>query len=112
MRDALKEVAQLPRVYVKISDVPRRVDGRLVEDPAFYRPGLDALWSLFGPDRAIYGSNWPVSDLVAPYASMYKIVGTYFAGKSDADAQKFFWKNSLAAYSWVPRGKATSLVPK
>jgi predicted TIM-barrel fold metal-dependent hydrolase len=112
MRDALKELAQLPRVYVKISDVPRRVDGRLVEDPAFYRPGLDALWSLFGPDRAIYGSNWPVSDLVAPYASMYKIVGTYFAGKSDADAQKFFWKNSLAAYSWVPRGKATRLVPK
>jgi len=109
MRDALKEVAQLPNVYVKISDVPRRVDGRLVEDPAFYRPGLDALWSLFGPDRAIYGSNWPVSDLVAPYASMYKIVAAYFATKEDAEAQKFFWKNSLAAYSWVPRGRAAGL---
>ena len=112
MRAALKEVAQLPKVYIKISDVPRQIGGRLVEDPEFYRPALDALWSLFGPDRAIYGSNWPVSDLVAPYASMYKIVSTYFAGKSNADAQKFFWKNSLAAYSWVPRGKAASLVPK
>ena len=112
MRDALKEVAQLPRVYIKISDVPRQVGGRLVEDPEFYRPGLDVLWSLFGPDRAIYGSNWPVSDLVAPYASMYKIVAGYFAGKGEADAQKFFWKNSLAAYSWVPRGKAASLVRK
>ena len=112
MRDALKEVAQLPRVYIKISYVPRQVGGRLVEDPEFYRPGLDVLWNLFGPDRAIYGSNWPVSDLVAPYASMYKIVAAYFAGKSDADAQKFFWKNSLAAYSWLPRGKAASLVRK
>ena len=112
MRDALKEVAQLPRVYIKISDVSRLVGGRLVEDPEFYRPGLDVLWSLFGPDRAIYGSNWPVSDLVAPYASMYKIVAGYFAGKGEADAQKFFWKNSLAAYSWVPRGKAASLVRK
>jgi len=49
------------------------------------RPGLDALWSLFGPDRAIYGSNWPVIDLVAPYASMYKIVADYFAAKGEAD---------------------------
>jgi predicted TIM-barrel fold metal-dependent hydrolase len=83
-----------------------------VEDPEFYRPGLDVLWNLFGPDRAIYGSNWPVSDLVAPYASLYKIVASYFAGKGEAAAQKFFWKNSLSAYSWLPRGKAASLVPK
>lgn len=112
MREALKEVAQLPEVYVKISDVPRKVDGRLVEDAEYYRPVLDALWSLFGPDRAIYGSNWPVSDLVAPYDQMYKIVSQYFANKSDARRQKFFWKNSLAAYSWVPRGAARSLVRK
>ena len=112
MRDALKEVAQLPKVYIKISDLPRQVGGRLVEDPEFYRPGLDVLWNLFGPDRAIYGSNWPVSDLVAPYDSMYKIVARYFTGKTDAARRKFFWKNSLAAYSWVPRGKAVGLVSK
>ena len=82
MRNALHEAAQLPGVYIKISNVPRQVGGRLVQDPEFYRPGLDALWNLFGPDRAIYGSNWPVSDLVAPYASMYKIVANYFAGKT------------------------------
>jgi predicted TIM-barrel fold metal-dependent hydrolase len=112
MREALKEVAQLPKVYIKISDVPRHADGHLVEDAEFYRPGLDVLWNLFGPDRAIYGSNWPVSDLVAPYGNMYKIVAAYFAGKTDADAQNFFWKNSLSAYSWQPRGKARSLVTK
>ena len=112
MRDALKEVAQLPRVYVKISDVPRQVGGRLMEDAEFYLPGLDVLWNLFGHDRAIYGSNWPVSDLVAPYGSMYKIVAGYFAGRPEADAQKFFWKNSLAAYSWLPRGKAGNLLRK
>ena len=112
MREALKEIAQLPKVYIKISEVPRQAGGNLVEDAEFYRPGLDGLWSLFGPDRAIYGSNWPVSDLVAPYGSMYKIVAAYFAGKTEADAQKFFWKNSISAYSWLPRGKARSLVTK
>jgi L-fuconolactonase len=112
MRDALREVAQLPKVNIKISDVPRQVGGRLMEDAEFYRPLLDALWNLFGPDRAIYGSNWPVSNLVAPYASMHKIVAAYFAGKTEAEAQKFFWKNSLAAYSWVPRGRASGLVSR
>jgi predicted TIM-barrel fold metal-dependent hydrolase len=112
MRDALKEVAQLPQVYIKISDVPRQVAGRLMEDAEFYRPGLDVLWNLFGPDRAIYGSNWPVSDLVAPYGSMFRIVADYFAAKPDAAAQKLFWKNSLAAYRWLPRGKARSLVAR
>jgi L-fuconolactonase len=112
MREALHEVAQLPGVYIKLSDVPRQVDGRLVVDPEFYRPSLDTLWNLFGSDRAIYGSNWPVSDLVAPYASMYGIVANYFAGKTESDAQKFFWKNSLAAYSWVPRGKAANMLQK
>jgi predicted TIM-barrel fold metal-dependent hydrolase len=112
IRNALQELAQLPGVYIKISDVPRQVGGRLVEDPEFYRSGLDVLWSLFGPDRAIYGSNWPVSDLVAPYASMFKVVANYFAGKGEAAAHKFFWKNSLAAYSWVPRGKAANLLRK
>jgi predicted TIM-barrel fold metal-dependent hydrolase len=112
MREALKDVAQLPRVYIKISDVPRQVSGQLVEDAGFYRPGLDVTWSLFGPDRAIFGSNWPVSDLVAPYGSMFNIVAGYFAGKRETDVQKFFWKNSLAAYSWLPRGKAHSLVAR
>jgi L-fuconolactonase len=112
MRAALSEAAQLPKVYIKISDVPRQANGRLVEEPEFYRPALDALWDLFGPDRALYGSDWPVSDLVAPYASMYEIVATYFAAKSDVEAQKFFWRNSLAAYSWLPRGKASNLLAK
>jgi predicted TIM-barrel fold metal-dependent hydrolase len=112
LRRALVEVAQLPNVCIKISEVPRRAGGRLIEDADFYRPTLDALWDLFGPDRAFYGSNWPVSDLVAPYADLYKIVTTYFAAKGETAAQKFFWKNSLAAYSWLPRGKAARLLPK
>jgi L-fuconolactonase len=110
MRDALKEVAELPNVYVKISDVPRQRDGKLIEDMEFYRPGLDVLWNLFGPDRAVYGSNWPVSDLVAPYPVMHQIVVDYFKGKSAAEAEKFFWRNSLAAYRWRPRGAAVGLV--
>ncbi len=112
MREALRVVAGLPNVFAKISNVPRKVAGRLMEDAGFYRPGLDALRQLFGDDRIIYGSNWPVSDLVAPYDQMFRIMADYFEGLDAINAEKFFWKNSLAAYRWIPRGAAAKLMAK
>jgi L-fuconolactonase len=107
-RRALTSIADLPNVYAKISNVVRRVDGRIVEDAEFYRPGLDMLWELFGPDRAMFGSNWPVSNRVAPYAGVYKVLADYFSTKERSEAEKFFWKNSQAAYQWKTRGETPS----
>ena len=107
-RRALTRIAELPNVYAKISDVVRRVDGRIVEEPEFYHPVLDILWELFGPDRAMFGSNWPVCERVAPYASVVKVVADYFSTKERSEAENFFRTNSQAAYQWKPRGKAPS----
>jgi len=109
VRRALGEIARLPNVYAKVSNVARRAEGRLIADPQFYRPGLDLLWELFGPDRAFFGSNWPVSERVAPYAVVHQIVADYFAAQGKEAAEKFFWKNSRAAYRWLPRGAAREL---
>jgi L-fuconolactonase len=107
MQAALAE--RLPQVYAKVSNVVRRTNGRVITDLAVYRPRLDALWELFGVDRLVFGSNWPVSNLVAPYEALHKIVAEYFGGKDQAAAEKFFWRNSRRAYSWLPRGKAKEL---
>lgn len=112
MRKALEPVAGLPNVFGKISDAPRQVDGKLMTDGKFYLPILDLLRELFGDNRIIYGSNWPVSDFVAPYASGQRILTDYFSSRDKTAAEKFFWKNSLAAYNWVPRGAAAALVGK
>lgn len=110
LRLALREVAALPQVYAKVSNVARRVGERVVTEPEYYQPGLTALWELFGPDRLVYGSNWPVSERVAPYAVVHQIVAAYFKTKDLAAAEKFFWRNSLAAYRWQARGHAGKLV--
>jgi len=107
---ALHEVARLPNIFGKVSHVGRRVDGRFVSDPGYYRPRLDLLWELFGDDRLIYGSNWPVSDLIAPYADILGIMTDYLHGRDRAASEKYFWRNSMAAYSWQPRGRAAGLV--
>ncbi len=99
----LRELGKRPQVYVKISEVLRRVDGRVPEDLKFYKPRLDELFGIFGEDRVIYGSDWPNSDTWGPYPLELKIVREYFTAKGPAVAEKFFWKNSMAAYRWVKR---------
>jgi predicted TIM-barrel fold metal-dependent hydrolase len=99
----LRELGKRPQVYVKVSEVLRRVGSQVPDDLNFYRARLDEIWDIFGQDRLIYASNWPVSDLKAAYPIELKVVREYFTGKGRAVAEKFFWKNSIAAYRWVKR---------
>ena len=73
------------------------------EDPEFYRARLEELWRTFGEDRVLYGSDWPNSDQWAEYPKVLHVVREFFRGKSRAAAEKYFWKNSIAAYGWVKR---------
>ena len=99
----LRTLSQSPRVFVKLSEIPVRVDGRLITDPRSYQAGLDAIWSLFGEDKCLYGSDWPNSDHVATYAETLAIVRDFVSRKGPAAIAKFFWRNSTVAYQWRPR---------
>jgi len=99
----LRELANR-KVYAKLSAVARRENGQLQTDPAFYKPRLDLLCDVFGEDRVVYGSDWPNSTgNWVPYATMLPIVQNYFNAKGRAAAEKYFWKNSIAAYRWIKR---------
>ena len=101
----LRELAKRPQVYVKLSALLRRVDGRVPQDLDFYRGKLDELWSIFGENRLMYASDWPNSDLWTPYGPLLDIYLQYFTAKGTTIAEKFFWKNSVGAYKWVKREK-------
>ena len=99
----IPELGRRPKVYAKVSGALRRIAGRTPVDVEFYREALDELWTLFGPDRLIYGSNWPVCEKVAPYAEVQRVVMAYFTAHGPEAAERYFWKNALAAYRWVRR---------
>jgi L-fuconolactonase len=101
-RADLRELAARPQVYVKISQVLRRVNGRVPEDLAFYRDRINDVFELFGEDRVLYGSDWPNSDQWGPYGTVLRIVREYFAGKPSEIAEKYFYRNSIAAYRVAP----------
>ena len=99
----LKEIAQRPRINVKLSAILRRVDGKVSTDVATYRPRLDLLMATFGEDRILFGSDWPNSDGVAPIDQVFRIAKEYFATQPRAVAEKYFWRTSVNVYKWVKR---------
>ena len=99
----LAELAKRPQVYVKVSEVLRRENGRVPAELRFYRETLEHLWGIFGEDRLLYGSDWPNSDQWAPFEVELSVVRPFFHGKGRVAEEKYFWKNSVAAYQWVKR---------
>jgi L-fuconolactonase len=99
----LRELAKRPGVYVKVSGVLRPVDNKVPKEPAFYKPRLDHIYEMFGPDRLVYGSDWPNSDHYGTYQEGLTVVREYFMAKGQAVAEKYFWRNSIEAYRWVKR---------
>jgi len=101
---SIRQLSQRPQVYVKVSQVLHPgADGTIATDLASYRPKLDEIYETFGPDRLIYGSDWPNSDSVGTYEQVLSVVREYFTAKGQDVAEKYFWKNSVKAYRWVKR---------
>jgi|GEM_PF-98921 len=103
-RDGMAAAAKHPNVYCKVSALVEQTGRKPApRDVEYYRPVIDALWDLFGEDRLIYGSNWPVSNGGAPYDTVIGIVHDYFTSKGERVAAKFFLGNSQTAYAWQAR---------
>ena len=100
---ALKEFASRPQIYVKLSEIVRRVNGQVSTDVNAYRARLDQLVATFGEDRIVFGSDWPNSDGVAPIDQIFRVAKEYFASRPRSVQEKYFWKNSVAAYKWIKR---------
>jgi predicted TIM-barrel fold metal-dependent hydrolase len=79
------------------------VDGKPSTDAALYKPLLDEFLETFGEDKVLFGSDWPNGPAVNNLPAIVEIVRDYFLGKGQAVAEKYFWKNSVAAYKWVRR---------
>ncbi|MCU1226301.1 MAG: hypothetical protein JWQ42_4394 [Edaphobacter sp.] len=102
----LRALSKRSNLFVKGSEILRRVDGKVSMDIATYRPWLDQIWEVFGDDRMLFGSDWPNSDHLAPIADTFNIAQRYILTRGEAATEKYLWKNSVAAYGWMPRNAA------
>jgi L-fuconolactonase len=101
----LREIASRRQIYTKLSEIVHPVwpGGTSTPGLAAHRDRLDAIMGYFGEDRVLFGSDWPNCVGVSEVPDTVALVREYFSGKSRAAAEKYFWKNSVAAYQWVRR---------
>jgi L-fuconolactonase len=105
----MRAVARRPSIYCKLSGLVEgagRGTGPAPRDVEFYRPVLDALRAMFGPERLIYASNWPVSERFAPLGMVQGILGEYFRSYGRPAEEKVFSQSAKAACRWVQREKS------
>jgi len=77
---AMRELAREPNVVCKISSLGVHDHGWT---PGSRRPWVRALVDAFGPDRCLYGSNWPVERLYSGYGDA---LGAFRAAIGDLTA--------------------------
>lgn len=93
----ISAIAKHRNVYCKISGMVTEGDWRQWKPEDFY-PYLDVVVAAFGIDRLMYGSDWPISELVCSYSDMYEIVERHFSQFSKDDQEKLFGKNAMLFY--------------
>ncbi len=94
--DALKELAQLERFYMKISGLPGEVPQGT--DSSLFFPFYDNALATFGASRLMFGSDYPVSftHAVAVQAVVDWVVSRGLAGGSEP--RDIFSNTARAAY--------------
>ncbi|MFC4059613.1 amidohydrolase family protein [Planomonospora corallina] len=87
--DDLAALRALPNVTCKLSGLVTEAD-RATWTVADLRPYAEVVLEAFGPDRVMFGSDWPVCLLAAPYGKVVETAGALLAGLSaDERAQVF-----------------------
>lgn len=96
-KDDIKKVAKHENVYCKISGMVTEASytGWKMDD---FIPYLDVVVKAFGTKRIMFGSDWPVCVVAAPYEKMLGIVQNYFSSFSREEQDMFFGGNAERFY--------------
>ncbi|MDR6625804.1 amidohydrolase family protein [Caulobacter segnis] len=86
--EAMSRLAALPQVHCKLSGL--LTEARPDQPPEAITPYVDRLIALFGPDRLMWGSDWPVVDLAADYAAWLEQARSFPALRAPPFAQAVF----------------------
>ena len=72
----IRELAALPNTWCKVSGLVNEADLDKWQ-PQDLRPYLDHVFACFGPDRLIFGGDWPVCTLAATYRQWFETLDAY-----------------------------------
>ena len=96
-REHIREMAALPNVVCKLSGVTTEAEHKTWTRDQL-KPYIDHVIACFGPDRILYGGDWPVCELAGSYLQWLLTLDLATAGFSPSDKRKLFRDNAIKAY--------------
>ncbi|MFC1761217.1 amidohydrolase family protein [Planctomycetota bacterium] len=90
----LGKLAIHDNIFLKVSNVVSFTANQLSE----VKPTLDSLWDVFGSNKLLFGSNYPVSDHKAPYEQILNLMKEYVNKLDEDSREKFFGRNAESVY--------------
>ncbi|MEO6638072.1 MAG: amidohydrolase family protein [Ginsengibacter sp.] len=90
-------LARHQNVYCKISGMVTEADWKNWTVKEF-TPYMDVIIDAFGPERIMFGSDWPVCLVAASYKKMKDIVDDYFLQFSQSEQEAFFGRTATKFY--------------
>nr|MBI1232372.1 amidohydrolase family protein [Cytophagales bacterium] len=96
-RDIMKEFKGLKNVSCKVSGMVTEHDWKNWQQEDFF-PYLDVVMDTFGEDRIMFGSDWPVCLLAAPFGEVKEILEKYLMSVSPSIQAKIWAENAISFY--------------
>ena len=93
----LARLAECPNVFCKISGLATEAHWQYWK-PDDLLPYLDLTFQLFGPERCMFGSDWPVSTLATTYEDWLDLALNYFKKFSPAEQTAILSDNCRRFY--------------
>jgi predicted TIM-barrel fold metal-dependent hydrolase len=94
-RAGIDRLAALPNVDCKVSGLGMATHSLELDAQ---RPWIEGCLEAFGPDRCIFGGNFPVDAMYGDYGTLIDSVAAAVAGLTDDERRAFFVDNARRAY--------------
>jgi L-fuconolactonase len=93
----MRSIAANPNVSCKLSGLVTEADWKSWT-PADFTYYLDVVFEAFGPDRLMFGSDWPVCLLAGSYRQVKQIIEDYVRCHAAVERAKIFGGNAIRFY--------------
>ena len=99
-RKRLQRFRDMPHVLCKLSGlVTEAVRGDGTWDEAAIERCFDAALDIFGAERVMYGSDWPVCLLAASYDNVYRIIERWASRLTPRERENLFGATAARCYA-------------
>lgn len=96
-RIEIRELAKRPNVTCKISGMVTEADFKSWKTNDLH-PYLETALEAFGPQRLLFGSDWPVCTVAATYSQWVNVVQSFVAHLSSDEQEQILGRNAATVY--------------